>query len=385
MNEHKKLRRRAKLAAAISLCAAAMGSLPAIADSERWYTHNQLEQGAAVFAQHCAECHGPNAEAKPDWRVKTPEGKFPPPPLNGNAHAWHHPLDVLRRQIRLGGAPLGGAMPAFKDKLTDGDIDAAIAFFQSKWSDEIYAAWSERDGSDLIATAAPPAQDSATRLLRQRFPKLDIGEPEPTPVEGIVLVKAGDEYVYLTADGRHAFVGSLLDLETGANLTEVDRARDRLAALSGFADADRVIFPAQGEEQARLTVFTDTSCPYCRKLHHEVPELQSAGVTVTYIPFPRSGPTGLAYETMRRVWCSPDRRAAMNIAQGVTAGKLEESDCEAGNSVKAGYELGARLGVNGTPAIVLPDGRLQPGYMPADRLLSVLGLSGRTTSLLKTP
>lgn len=102
--------------------------------------------------------------------------------------------------------------------------------------------------------------------------------------------------------------------------------------------------------------------------------LQKAGVTVTYIPFPRSGPTGTTYQTMRKVWCSPDRHKAMDIAKGVASGDLARGDCEAADTVKAGYELGVKLGVNGTPAIVMPDGRIQPGYLPANRLLSILGL-----------
>jgi len=374
------------LGGAVCLCVALIGTSPALAEVARWYSPEQVDRGAAVFTQHCAECHGANAEAKPNWRDTTPEGKYPPPPLNGTAHAWHHPLDVLRRQIRFGGVPLGGTMPPFKDKLSSDDIDAAIAFFQSKWTDEIYAAWKDRGGDSpaLVQTGATAAEEGTTRYLRQRFPKLEIGAPEGTPVEGVVLVKAGGQYVYLTADGRHAFVGNLLDLETGANLTEAEKGQDRLAALAGFADADRAIFPAQGEEQARLTVFTDTSCGYCRKLHREVPRLQSAGVTVTYVPFPRSGPTGPAYETMRQVWCSSDRQAAMNIAKGVAAGDLGSGDCTEADAVKAGYELGVELGVNGTPAIVLPDGRLQPGYLPAEGLLGTLGLTDRQTTSLKT-
>lgn len=346
------------------------------AAQERWYTHDQLERGTAVFAQSCAECHGANAEATSNWRETTPDGKYPPPPLNGTAHAWHHPLDVLRRQINLGGIPLGGVMPAFRDKLSAADVDAAIAFFQSKWNDEIYAIWKERNAevNGVLRKVGMGADDRTTSTLRKRFPKLEIGETLPTPVDGIVVVKAGGNYLYLTEDGHHAFVGDLVDLESGANLTEEAKGRDRQAALASFPESDRVVYPAQGKEQARLTVFTDTSCPYCRKLHREVPKLQEAGIRVTYIPFPRSGPSGPAYETMRNVWCSPDRRKAMDIAKGVDVGDLSGGDCKEADAVKAGYELGIRLGVKGTPAIVMPDGRLQPGYLPADRLIAALGL-----------
>jgi hypothetical protein len=158
-------------------------------------------------------------------------------------------------------------MPAFKDVLTAADIDAAIAYFQSKWDDEIYALWQERDGGGdaLVRSSEAAAEDRTTRLLRQRFPDLEIGVPEATPVEDIVRVKAGGHYVYLTADG----------------------------ALAG-------------------------------------------------------------------------------------------GDCGEADAVAAGYELGLELGVNGTPAIVLPDGRLQRCYLPADRLLGALGLDAQQASLPKT-
>jgi thiol:disulfide interchange protein DsbC len=38
------------------------------------------------------------------------------------------------------------------------------------------------------------------------------------------------------------------------------------------------------------------------------------------------------------------------------------------------FELGARLGVTGTPAIILMDGSLLPGYKKADELAKILGL-----------
>lgn len=105
---------------------------------KRWYTTSQIAQGKALFSLHCAECHGKNAEATPDWRKSDSNGLYPPPPLNGAAHAWHHPLPQLRLTICNGGASFGGKMPPFNDKLSATEIDSIIAWFQSLWSNEIY-------------------------------------------------------------------------------------------------------------------------------------------------------------------------------------------------------------------------------------------------------
>ena len=111
----------------------------------RWYTGAQVEQGALLYKTHCAVCHGDNAEATTEWRTPDANGNYPPPPLNGTAHAWHHPRSVLLQTIAQGGVPLGGVMPAFADVLTEDDALATIAFFQSYWPDETYARWLEID------------------------------------------------------------------------------------------------------------------------------------------------------------------------------------------------------------------------------------------------
>lgn len=113
--------------------------------SARWYTADQVEAGFPLYQANCAECHQPDASGTADWRQQTPEGHMPPPPLNGTAHAWHHPMAILRRVIKVGGVPLGGTMPAFGDKLSDEQITQILAWIQSHWPDEIYNAWMRRN------------------------------------------------------------------------------------------------------------------------------------------------------------------------------------------------------------------------------------------------
>lgn len=104
----------------------------------------QVAQGAEVYARHCAMCHGPRGEGAPgDWRKTGPDGKYPPPPLDGSAHAWHHPTEVLRKVIRKGSPPGMGNMPPWEGKLTEREIDDVIVYIKSLWSDEVYARWQQ--------------------------------------------------------------------------------------------------------------------------------------------------------------------------------------------------------------------------------------------------
>jgi len=104
-----------------------------------------IHRGAQLFAQNCARCHGDKAEGAPNWHIPGADGKFPPPPLNGTAHTWHHPRAALAMQIRNGSKKIGGNMPAFGDKLAEQDISAVIDFLSSRWPDPIYEAWRRRE------------------------------------------------------------------------------------------------------------------------------------------------------------------------------------------------------------------------------------------------
>lgn len=112
----------------------------------RWYTPAQLSQGKQIFVDNCAVCHGGKGQGlAKDWKKPLADGSYPPPPLNGTAHTWHHSMKVLLMVVNNGGAPVGGKMPAFKDKLSDAEKQAVIAHVMGLWSDEIYAAWKKRN------------------------------------------------------------------------------------------------------------------------------------------------------------------------------------------------------------------------------------------------
>ena len=120
-------------------------SLAANDQTGRWYTEAQVETGRELYGRFCAACHGAEAEATADWKTADRFGNYPPPPLNGSAHAWHHPLSVLDQVIRDGTGDLGGNMPPWGHALNASQRLAVIAGFQAYWSDETYDIWLQRE------------------------------------------------------------------------------------------------------------------------------------------------------------------------------------------------------------------------------------------------
>lgn len=98
-------------------------------------------RGRKLYVDNCARCHGQAAQGAPNWHVPDSEGRYPPPPLNGTAHAWHHPRAQLERIIAGGGI----TMPAFGEQLDAQQIAELVTYISSLWPDEIYEAWQGAD------------------------------------------------------------------------------------------------------------------------------------------------------------------------------------------------------------------------------------------------
>jgi mono/diheme cytochrome c family protein len=112
----------------------------------RWYSLEQVATGKQLYAKHCAGCHGSNAEGAPDSDTPLPNGSYPPQPLNGSGHSWHHSLSNLEETIEKGGQHPGATMPGFGHVLNHDERIAVIAAFQSYWADKTYRGWLRRGG-----------------------------------------------------------------------------------------------------------------------------------------------------------------------------------------------------------------------------------------------
>jgi len=220
----------------------------------------------------------------------------------------------------------------------------------------------------LSATPSLAAEDAKLDAVRAKVADMfdEIG-PEHvnySPVDGWYTLQKGSIVAYISDDGRYLLQGDLIDLEASVNLSERSRDAARRTLMSGVGD-DQVITFSPAEVKHSVTVFTDTDCTYCRRLHSQIDEYMAAGIEIRYLLYPRNGPASPAWGKAEKVWCATDRPAAL------TAAKLDRefptSACDASN-VQDSYVLGREVGLSGTPAIVLEDGSLIGGYMPPDQL-----------------
>ncbi|NNE89302.1 MAG: cytochrome c [Silicimonas sp.] len=117
-----------------------------IAQAAHELEDRDLENGIALYAEHCASCHGANLEGQPDWQSADENGILPAPPHNERGHTWHHDNGLLFLYTKLGGkealaergiADFNSGMPGFGETLTDDEIWNVLAFIRSTWPERV--------------------------------------------------------------------------------------------------------------------------------------------------------------------------------------------------------------------------------------------------------
>ncbi|MFO1427272.1 MAG: DsbC family protein [Steroidobacteraceae bacterium] len=225
------------------------------------------------------------------------------------------------------------------------------------------------------AAAAPTTPNGADPRaeLARKVPGTKPDDFRPSQVAGVYELARGADIVYVTADGKYVFAGDLYDLASDVNLSERRRRDVRLQLMSHVNDAQSVIFSPK-DPKYTVTVFTDVDCGYCRKLHSEIQRYNDLGIRVRYLFYPRSGPDTESWEKAEAVWCSPNRNDALTRAKRGEA--IKSAKCGE-TPVARDYELGQEIGVRGTPAIILANGDMLPGYLPPAALAQRLQGVGR--------
>ena len=204
--------------------------------------------------------------------------------------------------------------------------------------------------------------------IASKIPGTSPEDVHATPVPGLFEIMHGTDAAYVSADGKYAIAGDLYDLRTNVNLTENQRRSIRLRLLSAIPESQMVIF---GPTDARhtVTVFTDVDCAYCRKFHSQIAEYNRLGIRVRYVFYPRTGPNTESWTKAEEVWCSPNRQEALTRAK---RGEVLNVKMCPNTPVAREYELGREFDLDGTPAIVLADGEMVPGYVSPIELAQTL-------------
>lgn len=228
----------------------------------------------------------------------------------------------------------------------------------------------------ILATALATTAnaDESFQTIKQIFEdktKLKANLIVPSPAPQLNQIETDVGLFYATKDNQYIFSGTLHKLDDDlTNLTELrvaELSKDNLKKIE-----DSLLIYKAKDEKYRVIVFTDHSCGYCNKLHEELQSYNDLGITIAYAAFPRAGYDSEVGRQMLSAWCANDKLAAFNDLQ---AGKtIPSASCT--NKIDFMHTVGQQFGIRGTPSMILPNGKMKPGYYPANELIELLEKQG---------
>ena len=213
------------------------------------------------------------------------------------------------------------------------------------------------------------------RNLLTARPDLEFSVLGMSSVQGLYEVKVKNgPILFVHESGEYLFQGDLLKVTANEIIStiELKQIEKRRKLFSNRSSENMIIFKPEGESRGIMNVFTDVDCSYCRKFHREVPELNAIGIEVRYLAFPRAGIPSGSYNKIAKDWCAEDQQDTLTRVKNGQTVDVEVCD---NNPVAEHYAFGKSIGVTGTPAIILMDGTLIPGYQPAKNYARMLGIA----------
>jgi thiol:disulfide interchange protein DsbC len=180
--------------------------------------------------------------------------------------------------------------------------------------------------------------------------------------------------LYVDFSKKYVFAGNVFSIADGRNIA-VDKApQAEPEKVVSFADLARIplddaLLLGKQDAQWKIIVFTDPDCPWCKKLHVEMAQVVANDPQIAFLiklfPLPMHKD---AYAKAKTIVCAH----SLELLEASFAGKpLPATTCDTG-VVDQTIAVAGDIGVTGTPALILPDGRILPGYREAAAIVAIV-------------
>jgi len=216
----------------------------------------------------------------------------------------------------------------------------------------------------LLCAAPAVAKEPATLPpeLAAASGSVTVVDSAASPIDGgLHLHLSNGHEIHMSKDKKSFVIGPLFKIENGKilNVSVLKQAERNKAALAAIPAEHKIVYEPSAEVRGEIYVFTDVTCPYCVKLHNEIPELSAGGIRVNYITWPRGSFGSESYTKAQQIMCSSDQKAVLELL--MKGGGIAETDECPDSPVAVLQALGQKLGVSGTPASFFETGELVGG------------------------
>lgn len=208
----------------------------------------------------------------------------------------------------------------------------------------------------LLMTGRPLWAATPEESFRRHFPGIRVDSIRPAPVKGLYEIVSGSEIVYYAPGPEYLISGEILTKDR-RNLTQ-ERIFEILSGNLKAAPLEKALKIGSGPRT--VIEITDPDCSYCR----QASAFFSARTDVTrYIFFFPLSSHPNAGAKIRYIFCAADRKLAYEEAMTGKLDSMQFKPCDdpaAAQALAAHREIGARIGVTGTPLFLI-DGHVVAG------------------------
>jgi thiol:disulfide interchange protein DsbC len=228
----------------------------------------------------------------------------------------------------------------------------------------------KKKGCDTISQ--PEIQDVLKKINASNAKVLYI---KKSPLAGIceVAIDNGGQptIFYFDIAETHLFFGNLVEMKTMTNLTAQSamKIQDKKRIDTSKIPLTSALVLGDLKAEKKVIIFTDPDCPYCSNLHMVMKQIIDKRKDIAFyikmypLEFHKD-----AYWKSKSIVCNNSIQLLQDCFDKKEIAKTDCKTDEVDNTLK----LAKSLGITGTPAIILPDGRLRIGTMPEAELTKLI-------------
>ncbi len=212
-------------------------------------------------------------------------------------------------------------------------------------------------------------------LMKLNVPGAKILNIAESPVRGlceIVIDNMGRMGIfYLDSDKKYLIFGSLVELAGMSDKTSesIRKIQDKKRIDITKIPVNEALILGENGASRKIIVFTDPDCPFCGQLHETMKKIVAKRKDIAF--FIKFLPLEFhkdAYWKAQSIVCN---KSLKMLEDNFAKKEIPRPGCtteEVNNSMK----LAASFGISGTPALILPDGRIREGAMPEADLIDLI-------------
>ena len=223
-----------------------------------------------------------------------------------------------------------------------------------------------------VALSSDEIKDILTKINASGAKVLSISE---SPIRGFCEIAFDNMgrfgFFYLALDKKYLIFGSLIEVANMSNKTQesITAIQDKKRIDIAKIPLDNALILGERGATKKVIIFTDPDCPYCSQLHQTMKQIVTKRKDVSfYIKFLPLKMHPDAYWKAKSIVCN---KSLQMLEDNFAQKKIPKTEC-ATDEIDSSMKLAESLGISGTPALILPDGRLRTGAIPEGELTDLI-------------